>query len=57
MSDVLALAKDLIARQSVTPDDAGCQSLIAGRLENAGFEIEYIPFGAVRNLWASHGSG
>ena len=57
MSDVLALAKDLIARPSVTPDDAGCQSLIAGRLENAGFEIEHIPFGAVRNLWASHGSG
>ena len=57
MSDVLALAKDLVARPSVTPDDAGCQSLIAGRLENAGFEIEHIPFGAVRNLWASHGSG
>ena len=57
MSDVLALAKDLIARPSVTPDDAGCQSLIAGRLENAGFEIEHSPFGAVRNLWASHGSG
>ena len=57
MSDVLALAKDLVARQSVTPDDAGCQSLIAGRLENAGFNIEHIPFGAVLNLWASHGSG
>ncbi len=57
MSDVLALAMDLVARQSVTPDDAGCQSLIAARLEKAGFDIEHIPFGPVLNLWASHGSG
>jgi succinyl-diaminopimelate desuccinylase len=57
MSDVLELAKDLIARRSVTPDDAGCQELIAGRLAKAGFEIEHLPFGEVKNLWASHGSG
>src|SRR3990167_1576310 len=57
MSDVLALAMDLVARQSVTPDDAGCQSLIAARLAKAGFSIEEIPFGPVLNLWASHGSG
>ncbi len=57
MSEVLALAMDLIARQSVTPGDAGCQSLIAARLESAGFNIEHIPFGPVLNLWASHGSG
>ena len=57
MSDVLALAMDLVARQSVTPDDAGCQSLIAARLEKAGFDIEHFPFGPVLNLWASHGSG
>ena len=57
MSDVLALAMDLVARQSVTPEDAGCQSLIAARLEKAGFVIENIPFGPVLNLWASHGTG
>jgi succinyl-diaminopimelate desuccinylase len=57
MSDVLELAMDLIARRSVTPDDAGCQELIAGRLAKAGFEIEHLPFGEVKNLWASHGSG
>ena len=32
MSDVLALTRDLIARSSVTPDDAGCQALLAERL-------------------------
>lgn len=57
MSDVLELAMDLVARQSVTPDDAGCQALIAARLGSAGFEIEHIPFGPVLNLWATHGSG
>lgn len=57
MSEVLALAMDLLARQSVTPDDAGCQSLIAARLERAGFTIEQLPFGPVLNLWASHGTG
>jgi succinyl-diaminopimelate desuccinylase len=57
MSDVLALACDLIARPSVTPDDAGCQRLIAERLQAAGFAIEHLRFGAVDNLWATHGSG
>lgn len=57
MSDVLALACDLIARPSVTPDDAGCQALIAARLQAAGFAIEQLRFGEVGNLWATHGSG
>ena len=57
MSEVLALAKDLIARVSVTPEDAGCQDLLAARLQAAGFTIEHLPFGVVKNLWASHGSG
>ena len=57
MSDVLALTQDLIARRSVTPEDAGCQELIAARLEQAGFTIEHLPFGEVKNLWATHGSG
>ena len=57
MSDVLALAKDLIARRSVTPEDAGCQELIAARLATAGFAIEHIDLGEVKNLWAAHGTG
>lgn len=57
MSDVLALACELIARPSVTPDDAGCQALVAGRLARAGFRCEALRYGAVDNLWATHGSG
>jgi succinyl-diaminopimelate desuccinylase len=57
MSDVVDLTCDLIARPSVTPDDAGCQDLIAQRLARAGFAIERLRFGQVDNLWATHGSG
>lgn len=57
MSDVLDLTCDLICRRSVTPDDAGCQALIAERLQRAGFAIEHLPFGDVHNLWATHGTG
>ena len=57
MSDVLQLACDLIARPSVTPDDAGCQALVARRLQAAGFACEHLRFGGVDNLWATHGDG
>ena len=57
MSDVLDLACELIARASVTPDDAGCQALVAQRLANAGFACEHLRFGQVDNLWATHGRG
>ena len=57
MNDVLALTCDLIARPSVTPEDAGCQQLIAGRLNAAGFSCEHLRLGEVDNLWATHGSG
>ena len=57
MSDVLELARALIARPSVTPDDAGCQALLAGRLQRAGFACEHLRHGAVDNLWATHGDG
>jgi succinyl-diaminopimelate desuccinylase len=56
MSDTLALARALIARPSVTPDDAGCQALIAERLRAIGFTIESMPSGPVTNLWARHGT-
>ncbi len=56
-SDVLALAIELIGRRSITPDDAGCQSLIAQRLRGVGFACESMRFGEVDNLWATHGNG
>lgn len=56
MSDTLDLAKALISRPSVTPDDQGCQTLIADYLAPLGFNIEPMKFGEVDNLWARFGS-
>jgi succinyl-diaminopimelate desuccinylase len=56
MSSTLDLAIDLIRRPSVTPDDAGCQPLMAERLAGLGFTIEPMRFGDVDNLWARRGS-
>ncbi|EPT9251881.1 succinyl-diaminopimelate desuccinylase [Vibrio alginolyticus] len=55
-SPVLALAKDLISRQSVTPEDAGCQDLMIERLKALGFEIEVMVFEDTTNFWARRGS-
>ncbi|HSR64754.1 MAG TPA: M20/M25/M40 family metallo-hydrolase, partial [Xanthomonadaceae bacterium] len=57
MSEVVNLAKELILRHSVTPEDAGCQALLAERLQRAGFACEALRFGEVDNLWATHGGG
>ena len=57
MSDVLDLARDLMARASVTPEDAGCQALVSARLARAGFTCRQIDFGEVKNRWATHGEG
>ena len=54
MSDVLDLTCELIRRRSVTPNDAGCQALIAERLAHAGFTVENLRYGDVDNLWATH---
>ncbi len=51
----LQLASDLIARASVTPDDAGCQDLLIKRLEAIGFDCETLVFDDVTNLWARRG--
>ncbi|MDH5190547.1 MAG: succinyl-diaminopimelate desuccinylase [Gammaproteobacteria bacterium] len=56
MSDTLELAIDLISRPSVTPEDAGCQQLMAERLEKLGFRIEPMRFEDVDNLWARRGT-
>jgi succinyl-diaminopimelate desuccinylase len=55
--ETLELAMALIRRPSVTPQDAGCQTLVAARLERLGFTIHRLRFGEVDNLWATHGSG
>ena len=57
MSAVLDLTCELIARPSVTPDDAGCQALLAARLKQAGFQCDHLRLGDVDNLWATHGQG
>lgn len=53
---VLNTLQDLIARPSVTPDDADCQQWLGERLARAGFTLESLPSGPVRNLWARKGT-
>jgi succinyl-diaminopimelate desuccinylase len=55
MSNTIDLAKELISKKSITPDDAGCQNLIADRLGKIGFSIEHLKYGDVDNLWATFG--
>ncbi len=54
---VFELAKELISRVSVTPEDAGCQELIAARLNQLGFQTRQINAEGVHNLWAWRGTG
>jgi len=56
MTSTLAFAIELIERESVTPEDAGCQTLIADRLSSAGFAIEHMRYDNVDNLWARRGT-
>lgn len=55
MKNVAELAATLIARASVTPEDAGCQELLGSRLAASGFELHNLPCGEVSNLWARRG--
>jgi succinyl-diaminopimelate desuccinylase len=55
MTDALELTRALIACPSVTPADAGCQTLMSERLAASGFSIETLQFGSVTNLWARRG--
>ena len=52
----LALARQLIARPSLTPDDAGCMEIVSERLQALGFSIEFINRNGVTNLWARRGT-
>ena len=54
-SESIELLADLIRRESVTPDDKGCQTMLAERLEPLGFTIEWMNSGNVTNLWARRG--
>ena len=56
MSTTIDLCSELISRASVSPDDKGCQEVLAARLENLGFQIEHLPFADVKNLWARRGN-
>lgn len=57
MSEVLDLLTQLLRCPSVTPNDAGCQEIVAARLEAAGFTVQRLRFGETDNLWATHGEG
>lgn len=52
----IGLLCDLIRRPSITPDDAGCQAILADRLTRLGFDCETLQYGDVTNLWARRGS-
>ena len=54
-SPEISLLCELIRCRSVTPEDAGCQDILAGRLHKLGFHCEWLPFAEVRNLWARRG--
>jgi succinyl-diaminopimelate desuccinylase len=56
MTATLDLLMDLIRRESVTPNDAGCQDLIAARLEKCGFQAERLDFADTKNIWLKRGN-
>jgi succinyl-diaminopimelate desuccinylase len=56
MASTLELAQELIAKRSVTPEDGGCQELVAARLRPLGFGIEPLVSNGVTNLWARRGT-
>jgi succinyl-diaminopimelate desuccinylase len=55
MNATLELTRALIELASLTPDDAGCQRLLADRLEPKGFDVEWFQFGKVSNVIFTHG--
>lgn len=57
MTDVIALAKEIISKASVTPEDNGCQTLMCQHLEAMGFKISHYPFNDVKNFFARRGNG
>ena len=56
MTKTLELTLDLLARESITPEDKGCQDVLIARLEPLGFKVERMRFGDVDNFYARRGS-
>lgn len=56
MLDTIDLAKALIERASITPEDAGCQEFIAETLKHFGFKTTHLPFDNVKNIWLQRGT-
>lgn len=56
-AQITELAQALIQLPSISPDDQGCQQLIAEKLAAVGFKLEWLPFNDTLNLWATHGEG
>lgn len=56
MNATLQLLEQLVARPSVTPEDAGCQDLLAERLGRIGFRVERLDFADTRNIWLRRGT-
>lgn len=55
-SPTFLLAKALLERPSVTPDDQGCQAILSEFLHPLGFEISHYPIHQTKNLWARRGN-
>ena len=55
MSEIVDLTSNLIARASVTPEDAGCQDMLSERLRAKGFDCQQLDFVDVKNLFVTHG--
>jgi succinyl-diaminopimelate desuccinylase len=55
-SRTLTLTKALVEKASITPEDKGCQDMIANILQPLGFKVEWLPFAEVKNLWARFGT-
>ena len=56
MTDTLKLTTELINRKTLTPDDNGCQKIIAERLNKNEFSAKHLRFDDVDNLWVTHGN-
>jgi succinyl-diaminopimelate desuccinylase len=55
MNETLTLLKNLVHRKSVTPEDAGCQDILAERLTKIGFNEERLNFADTKNIWLRRG--
>lgn len=56
MNETLELCINLMQRPSLSPDDQGCQAVLAKELEKLGFSVEHLRFGDVSNFWARRGT-